>query len=145
MWALFAIAIFFYHPLFSGIEIPLHAWVTQSVTLSLLIVGFYVNVFILVPRFLLKNQLVYYFVAVILIIAAIVLVNGWVEDSLDTHWGFLAGRQNLASQPIIMRSPGKPFRKTLDRPTIIISALVLGIGTSITAIQKWQKDKQQRE
>ena len=38
-----------------------------------------------------------------------------------------------------------PRGKPIDRPTIIISALVLGIGTSITVIQKWQKDKQERE
>ena len=36
-------------------------------------------------------------------------------------------------------------RRPLDRPTIIISALVLVIGTSMTVIQKWQKDKQERE
>ncbi len=35
--------------------------------------------------------------------------------------------------------------RPIDRPTIIISTLVLGVGTSITAIQKWQKDKQKRE
>ena len=36
-------------------------------------------------------------------------------------------------------------RRHIDTPTIIISALVLVIGTSITVIQKWQKDKQERE
>ena len=33
----------------------------------------------------------------------------------------------------------------VDTLTIIITALVLGISTSITTIQKWQKDKQERE
>lgn len=145
-WVVFGIAIFFYHPLFSGIDIPYSAWITQSVTLSLLIIAFYVNVSLLVPRFLLKNQLVYYFVLIAALVVAIVFINGLVGDALDPHPAFNNSR--FVKAPGMLKTPMRLWPYTgrpIDRPTIIMSALVLGIGTSITAIQKWQKDKQKRE
>src|SRR5207244_13069537 len=78
----FGIAIFFYHPLFSGIDIPVTAWVSQSITLALLIIAFYINISILVPRFLLRNQLPYYFIMVLALVAAVVLINVWVDIAL---------------------------------------------------------------
>ena len=132
VWVVFGIAIFFYHPLFSGIDIPKQAWITQGVTLILLVLAFYTNVAVLVPRFLLHNQFVYYFATIIALVAAVVFINRWVAYALETRHLF-PGR--------IMPSP----RMLIDRPTIIISALVLVIGTSLAVIRKWQKDKQERE
>ena len=67
---------FFYHPLFSDIDIPLQAWITQGLTLGLLIIAFYINATVLVPRFLLKNRAVYYFVMITAIVATIVFIIG---------------------------------------------------------------------
>jgi len=142
IWAVFGIAIFFYHPLFSGIDIPVQAWVSQSVTLVLLIIAFYVNISLLVPRFLLKNQVVYYFVTVIALVVAVVFINVWVDAALTIE------PPNNQAPAMLMRAPRwKPGEggSHIERPTIIITALVLGIGTSVTAIQKWQKDKHKRE
>jgi len=146
VWVVFGIAIFFYHPLFSGIDIPFKAWITQTVTLILLVIAFYVNVTVLVPRFLLNNQFVYYFAMIIALVAATVFINRWVENALDTLQVFPKKRQ-AQEAGFIKPSPGimPEQRRPIDRPTIIISALVLGIGTSMTVIQKWQKDKQKRE
>jgi sensor histidine kinase YesM len=141
VWVVFGIAIFFYHPLFSGIDIPYQAWITQSVTLLLLVTAFYINVSVLVPRFLSNNQFGYYFLMIVALVATIVFVNRWVENALDPHHPFpLKPGQVVES---IRTLPG--IKPAIDRPTIFITALVLGIGTSITAIQKWQKDKQKRE
>ena len=146
VWLVFGIAMFFYHPLFSGIEISYQAWIRQAVTLILLVTAFYVNVAILVPRFLLNNQLAYYFAMIIVLIASIAFINREMENALESRQVFpenTQGRETgfIKTAPGMM--PGQ--RRPIDRPTIIIIALVLGIGTSITAIQKWQKDKQKRE
>ena len=142
IWAVFGIAIFFYHPLFSGVDIPFQAWMTQSVTLSLLVIAFYVNAIILVPRYLLKKQLCYYFLLIIAIVAAIVFINGWVDRALNIQPPINQAAELLRPPPLLHKSDQSSH---IERPTIIITALVLGIGTSITAIQKWQKDKQKRE
>ena len=146
VWVVFGIAIFFYHPLFSGIDIPYQAWIKQIVTLVLLVIAFYVNVTVLAPRFLLNNQFVYYFAMIIALVAAIGFINRWVENALDTHQEFVKNTQEQKAG--VMRHPARILpgqRRPIDRPTVIISALVLVIGTSMTVIQKWQKDKQERE
>lgn len=145
-WVVFAIGIYFYHPLFSGIEITYQAWITQTVTLVLLISAFYINIFILVPRFLLNNRLWYYFILAIALIAVVGLINRTVEMTFDDRGPFLKSRQAQSPDQVRIPPSFKPGKRSpVDRPTIIIAALVLGIGTSITAIQKWQKDKQMRE
>jgi sensor histidine kinase YesM len=146
VWVVFGIAIFFYHPLFSGIDIPLHAWITQTVTLVLLVIAFYVNVVILVPRFLLNNRFVYYFASIIALVVAIVFINRWVEYALDNRPLLPKNGRELVAE--FIKAPARMMadqRRFIDRPTIIISALVLVIGTSMTVMQKWRKDKQERE
>lgn len=140
VWVVFAIAIFFYHPLFSGIDIPLQAWMMQSVTLVLLIIAFYINATVLVPKLLLKSHAAYYFVAIIAIVATIVFIIGLTDQVLNSP-------QPLRRAAEFLRAPRlKPDRRSnIERPTIILTALVLGIGTSIAVIQKWQNDKQKRE
>ena len=139
VWSVFGLAIFFRHPVFSGIDISYQLWITQTVTLSLLVIAFYANSFFLVPRFLLKNHTVYYFVMIIVIIAAIVFINAWAETAFPK-----------ISQDPVPKMLSRQLRKPalgghINTLTMIISALVLVIGTSITVIQKWQKDKQERE
>lgn len=145
-WVVFAIGIYFYHPLFSDIDITYQAWITQTVTLVVLISAFYINVFILVPRFLLNNRLWVYFLLAIALIAAVGFINRSVEKAFDDRGPFVESRQAHSSDQVRIPPSFKPGKRSpVDRPTIIIAALVLGIGTSITAIQKWQKDKQMRE
>ena len=141
VWAVFGLAIFFRYPVFIGNGISYQLWVTQTVTLSLLVIAFYVNSSILVPRFLLKNHTVYYFVIVIAIVGVIVFINAW----LETAFPIMNSQERV---PEMLRLPRlhKPGLGThIDTLTIIISALVIVIGTSITVIQKWQKDKLERE
>ena len=140
VWAAFGVAIFFRYPVFSGSGISNQLWITQTVTFSLLVVVFYINVTILVPRLLLRNYAVYYFVIVIAIIAIIAFVNGLVERAFPV---INIGNAPGMSLPRRFREPN--LISHIDTLTVIISALVIVIGTSMTAIQKWQKDKQGRE
>jgi two-component system LytT family sensor kinase len=140
VWVAFGVAIFFRYPVFSGSGISNQLWITQTVTFSLLVIVFYLNTTILVPRFLLSNNAVYYFAIVFGIITGIAIINGWLEKSFPV---IIVGDQPLPSLPRRLREPG--ITGNIDTLTVIISALVIVIGTSITVIQKWQKDKQGRE
>jgi len=140
IWAVFGLAIFFRYPVFSGSDISYQLWITQTVTFSLLVIVFYVNSAILVPRFLLRNNTVYYFLMIIGIVVVIVFINGWMETALAMN---IRERNPELLRPRRLRDPG--LGRHIDTLTIIISALVLVIGTSMTVIQKWQKDKQVRE
>jgi sensor histidine kinase YesM len=153
VWAVFGLAIFYYQPFFSGIVIPYQFWIRQTLVLSLLVIAFYVNASVLVPGFLLRNRTGYYFIIIVGIVVGIVFINGWADRALHLHQlfeeAFHKRSQAQAAELLKHRPPpkGGPGRRggMIDTLTITIGALVLGISTSITVIQKWQKDRQERE
>jgi two-component system LytT family sensor kinase len=152
IWGVFGLVLFFYQPFFADIDIPYQFWIKQVIVLSSLVAAFYFNALVLVPNFLLKNRTGYYLALIILIIIGIVFLSGWVDRALNLHQLFeKAFHKHLQAQGELLardhdNKPAKPRRTGgLDMLTITISALVLGISTSITVIQKWQRDKQERE
>jgi hypothetical protein len=152
VWAV--LGLYFYRQLFfSNTGTPYQYWIRQTVTLSLLVIAFYLNSSVLVPRFLLKNHTAFYFIIIIGIVAAIAFINRWVDNMLSpypfTDGEFYKGRP---SQPMeLLRHRLPPKRESIfdfklrDLFTIIISALVVGISTIMTAVQKFQKDNQERK
>jgi len=152
VWGVFGLAIFFYQPFLSGVDIPYQFWIKQIFVLGLLVIAFYINSLVLVPRFLLRNRTGYYFAFIVIIVVAIVFASGWIDRALHLHQLFEEAfhKRSQAQAAEVLKHPGPPKgdrgrRGGVDTLTITISALVLGISTSITAIQKWQKDKQERE
>jgi sensor histidine kinase YesM len=146
VWAVFGLAIFYYQPVISDFEIPYQFWIKQTVELGLLVMTFYLNLFVLVPRFLLRNHRVYYFVIIICIVLAILFVN----RSLDRAYVASQERRQIQTARVLGH-PGPPRfipgRRGIPgiTLTVTITALVVGISTAMTAIQKWQKDNQQRK
>ena len=149
IWVVFGIVLFFYQPFLSDIDIPYQFWIKQIIVLSSLVAAFYINSLILVPRFLLKNLTGYYLLIIIAIVVAIVLLSGWVDRALNLHQLFDAAfHKHWQAQGWSMpqhHEPKKDKGHGIDTLTITIAAFVIGISTSITTIQKWQKDKQERE
>ncbi len=139
IWAVFGLAIFFRQPVFFSVEFSNQLWIKQTVTFGLLILAFYFNSSLLVPRLLLRNHTAYYFVTIIAIIVAIAFSSAWVDLVFRT------GRRGAAQLFQPRHFMPSSLNRHLDSLTIIISALVLVIGMSITLMQKWQKDKQERE
>jgi two-component system LytT family sensor kinase len=152
IWAAFCL--FFYRQLFlTDANIPKEYWIEQTITLGALVTAFYFNSFVLVPRILLKNHTALYFVIVICIVVAIVFINKWADDLLSIKQFNEAsfsrpGRAPGMDRPKSWRPPkpwiGMRFRIG-DLFTLIMAGLAMGISTTITAIQKWQKDNQARK
>lgn len=146
VWAVFGLAIFYYQPVISDFEIPYQFWIKQTIELSLLVMAFYLNALVLVPRLLLSNHLVYYFVIIIAIVIAILFAN----RSLDRAYAVSQEHRQIQVSERLGR-PGPPRFIPGGRGglgvtlTVTITALVLGISTAITGIQKWQKDNQERK
>ena len=136
IWGFFGV-IYFFQPITWNIAVPYQLWIKQCMILGLLVIAFYLNSFILVPKFLLKNRTGVYLLITIGVITTIVLLNsyadGWLNINQLMHAAF--------------HKSGPPKQRggrdhNWDLAMIAIIALVLGISTSITAIQKWQNDKQ---
>jgi two-component system LytT family sensor kinase len=150
IWGVFGIVLFFYQPFLSDIDIPYQFWIKQIIVLSSLVAAFYINSLILVPRFLLKNHTGYYFLIIIAIVVAVVLLSGWVDRALNLHQLFDAAfhkhwQAQGGSMPLHHLPKKDKGGRGIDTLTVTIAAFVIGISTSITTIQKWQKDKQERE
>jgi sensor histidine kinase YesM len=136
IWGVFGM-IYFFQPLTWNIAVPYQLWIKNSIILGLLVIAFYLNSSVLVPRFLLKNRTSIYFLIIIGVAAIIVLLNSYADGLLNLH--------QLLDEAFHKSGPlPKHHNRNHDWDIFIISttALVLGISTSITAIQKWQNDKQ---
>jgi two-component system LytT family sensor kinase len=136
IWAVFGM-IYFLQPLSWDIVVPYQLWIKQTLILSLLVIAYYVNSFVLVPRFLLKNYTGIYFLSIIGCATVIVVLNTYLDEWLHMHQ-LLDAAFHKVGPPRKNRNHDHDW----DFFIITVTALVLGISTSITAIQKWQKDKQ---
>ncbi|MBV8389378.1 MAG: histidine kinase [Mucilaginibacter sp.] len=139
IWGVFGM-IYFFQPLTFNIVVPYQLWIKQCLILGLLVIAYYSNSFILVPQFLLKNKTSVYFIIVISIAAVIVLANIYMDEWLNIR--------QLMEAAFHKSGPPRHHRGRdygWDFAMIAIIALVLGVSTSVTTIQKWQKDKQERE
>jgi hypothetical protein len=158
VWAVFGLAIFYYQPVISDFEIPYLFWVKQTAELSLLVIVFYMNAFVLVPMFLFKGRPVYYLVIIVGIVITILFTNRWLDKayavSQERNWIKIEDlpkeRKQQVPGDLSMRRRPPAFipggRSGLGITlTVAITTLVLGISTAITAVQKWQKDNQERK
>lgn len=138
IWGVFG-TIYFFQPLTWNISVPFQLWIKQSIVLGLVIIAYYLNSFVLVPKFLLSNRNSIYFFSIIIVVVTIVLLNGYIDRSLN-----LSQLMDAAFHKMPRHRGGRDH--TWDVPLIAALAatvaLVLGIGTSITTVQKWQYDKQ---
>ncbi|MDB5129309.1 sensor histidine kinase [Mucilaginibacter sp.] len=140
IWIVLGIVLLFNQPLGWNIEVPSQFWIKQVFIFFLLIAAYYLNAYTLVPRFLLKNRTGIYFLLIALVIAVIMVLTSWIDNYLELprlfYDAFMKKKNSLQS---IKGKHG------YDILTLAISALVLGISTSITTTQIWQRDKQRHQ
>ncbi|MFC0513248.1 sensor histidine kinase [Mucilaginibacter angelicae] len=134
IWIVFGLLLFFYQPLTWNVEFPYQFWVKQAITFFLLVAAYYFNNRVLVPRFLLHDRTAMYLITVVAVVIVFLMLNQWADKALHMHEHMDAIFHKEH------RPPKQKGRGGWDIFGTIIIALVLGIGTSITAIQKWQAD-----
>jgi len=138
-WAVFGMLLFFFQPLTWNISLPYQLWIKQNIIFCLLVVVFYFNSEIIVPHFLLKNKTVAYLLIVVGVTTIIVLINGYVDEWLKLPQLMDAAFHKGA--PHHHHDPHREWELGMIAPMIGTCALVLGISTSITVMEKWQKDR----
>jgi len=142
VWAVFG-TIYFTQPLSWRITVPYELWLKNAFILALLVISYYLNSLVLVPRFLLKNHTGIYMLIVVGVAAVVVVLNSYIDIWLNLH--------QLLDDAFHKMGPPRHHRGNhiFDLSMIVAmigtSALVLGISTSITTIQKWQTDKQKHQ
>src|ERR1700744_6082116 len=139
-WLAFAFSFLIYTP--SEIfKIPA-IWEKQILFTSMLAAGYYFNSEFLIPRLLVKGKGLYYFISVVGVLLLILFLNNFADSQLHVHRA-IEEVFHHAGPPKPHKGGGRePF---MDIYTIAIGAVILGISTSVTTIQKWNLDKQHHQ
>ncbi|MCB2379386.1 histidine kinase [Hymenobacter sp. BT635] len=147
MWGLFGLSLLLLNPVLGRFSLPPQFWVKQAVVFGLWIAAFYLTAHISVPRLLLRGHVGWFVLAILGTAAAVLLLAELVESWLNL--------QQLMEQNFRPRGSGgglrnelggfRPRPRRFDMMSLLTTLLVLGISTSIAAVQKWQADAQRRQ
>ncbi|UOQ73918.1 sensor histidine kinase [Hymenobacter cellulosilyticus] len=151
MWGLFGLSLVLLNPLLGRFELPWQFWAKQALVFALWVAAFYLTAYVSVPRLLFRGH-VGWFVLVILLTAAVVMGLSQLAESalnLQTLMDQHLRPPNGGFRPGPGRGPGpgafRPRPRRFDMVGMLTTLLVLGISTSIAAVQKWQTDTQRRQ
>lgn len=139
-WAVFGMLLFFYQPISWNITLPYQLWIKQNIIFGLLVIAFYLNSEVIVPHFLLKNKTVAYLLIVVGVTAIMVFLNGYVDLWLKLPQ-LMDAAFHKDGPPHRHHHPHSEWEMGMIAPMIGTCALVLGISTSTTVMEKWQKDR----
>lgn len=142
IWAVFG-TIYFTQPLSWRIAVPYQLWIKNGLILGLLVIAYYLNAIVLVPRFLLKNHTGLYLLIVLGVVGVVVILNSYFDYWLNLHQLLDEAFHKLG--PPRHHRGGHQWDISIIVTMITTCALVIGISTSIITIEKWQNDKQKHQ
>jgi hypothetical protein len=117
----------------------------QWVRLSGYLIVFLVNVYLLVPQFLLKKRYLNYFVLIMGLVLLVIAVNIIIHPAFVQNAGPGMNVPPDGSRPPEINSPNHkpPFMVFFD--TLIICILTVGAGTTIKLMSKWLSEEKLRK
>ncbi|PSR56357.1 sensor histidine kinase [Adhaeribacter arboris] len=140
VWVLLAFLLLLFQPLTSEVKLPFQFWIKQAILFGAWLGTFYLNAKVWVPKLLLTNRTGWFFIAALGTAVGVVLLIYLVEVGLHIpelmHQAFHPGKPRKAGM-------GPPLYSLIG--VLFSTIMVLAIGTSITTVQKWQKDAQLRQ
>lgn len=150
---LFGLLLLLCQPLAWDIVLPVQFWIKQGILFCLWVSLFFLNTSVFVPKLLFQNKMGWFVTAllgsVILVIVAIIFVDKWFNMPELMHRAFNPGVNEALQGAKLNANPVhvRPVKSgTFINPVILLATLlVIGISTSIKAVQKWQKDAEIRQ
>ena len=140
LWVLLGMMLLLFHPLSWQVDLPNEFWIKQGVLFCLLVLIFYLNAWVLVPALLFRNKTFLFILALVGIALALMILVQMVD-----LWLNLPELMFRAFRPGGGNPPPLPRSHWFNTFLLLISFLVLGISTSVSVVQKWQKDFQIRQ
>ncbi|MBD2715181.1 histidine kinase [Microvirga sp. STR05] len=147
LWGVFGLTLLLFQPFAGRVVLPPQFWMKQALVFAMWVAAFYFTARVSVPRLLFRGH-AGWFVAVLLGTAvAVTLLTQAIESWLNLPALMeQALHQGQGGQrPGGFGGPGGSPRRRFDAISMLMTLLVLGISTSITAVQKWQHDARQRQ
>ncbi|WP_266365914.1 sensor histidine kinase [Tellurirhabdus rosea] len=141
-WTLLGSTLLVIQPiLYKDVTVPTEYWIKQLLFFGLMIGMFYLNANYLVPRLLFGDKVrVALYVGMVIAAAGFAMLasrqfDQWLNLPELIHRAFHP--EDWQARP---RRPSAPF----DSYAILMTLLIIGISTSVTSVQKWQRDAQVR-
>jgi len=137
----FLVLFLMWQPLSWQIQLPNTFWIKQIVLLTMLVCIFYLNVYFWFPRYLAKNK---YLKFILFNVASVIMLAVIIEqvqtaighrEQMDKAWQ--AAHDDMT----------RPKRKKdkLDYFALLTALIIIGISTSVAAVQNVQRDQQYRQ
>lgn len=133
-WLLLGFIMLFYIPLTWNVILPGVFWLWQTILLCLLIIIFYTNAKIVVPKTIIKDNTSPFLLWAFLAIFAMQFIAFLYTSETDLH--------NKISLVLGFRKYKNPY---FDNYVLTLTLLVLGISTSWAMLQYWQKAAQHKQ
>jgi len=144
-WGLLALTLLLFQPMQGRVVLPPQYWVRQGALLVLWLGAFYATTRLSVPRLLLRGRTGWFVLALAATVLVITLLGRFLESTLHLselmRQAFHAAEEAGQARPALPRPRGGRF----DLVSLLITLLVLGIGTAITVVQHWQQEARLRE
>ncbi|UZR97385.1 sensor histidine kinase [Chondrinema litorale] len=134
VWVFLAVMLLLFQPLFVEIELPVVFWIKQGLLFILWLGAFYFNYWFFIPRILFKGNIFWFVIAVLLLCIAVVILLFLLEVYLQVP--------KQVEEAIIPNFTSKRVFPPVNTLLLVFftTFLVLGIGTCIAVVQKWQND-----
>ncbi|WP_046244762.1 sensor histidine kinase [Hymenobacter terrenus] len=140
VWGLFGLTFLLFQPLTGRLVMPPQFWLKQGLMFTVWVTTFYLTARVSVPRLLFQGRTEWFVLALVGTTVAVVLFSKFLEMSLNLPVLMDKAFEAAAGRPRLVRT-GVRF----DSMGLLTTMFVLGISTSITVVQKWQKDAQIRQ
>ncbi|MEZ0182348.1 MULTISPECIES: sensor histidine kinase [Flavobacterium] len=133
-WLLLGFIMLFYIPLTWNVVLPTVFWIWQIIVLFLLIIVFYSNARIIVPRTIIKDNTSPFLLWALLIVFVMQIIAFFYTSQTDLH--------SKIRLVLGLKKYKSPY---FDNYVLMLTLLVLGISTSWAMLQHWQKAAQHKQ
>ncbi|MEG1023575.1 MAG: sensor histidine kinase [Flavobacterium sp.] len=133
-WLLLGFIMLFYIPLTWNVVLPTVFWIWQIIVLFLLIIVFYSNARIIVPKTIIKDNTSPFLLWALLIVFVMQIIAYFYTSQTDLH--------SKIRLVLGLRKYKSPY---FDNYVLMLTLLVLGISTSWAMLQHWQKAAQHKQ
>ena len=140
VWGLFGLTFLLFQPLTGRLTMPPQFWLKQGLMFMAWISVFYLTARVSVPRLLFQGRNAQFVLMLVGTTVAVLLFSKFLDATLNLPALIDKAFMAAAGRP---RLPRTGFR--IDTMGLLTTMFVLGISTSTTVVQKWQKDAQLRQ
>lgn len=138
-WSFLALFLM-WQPLSWQIQFPITFWIKQVLLFSMLIIIFYLNFYFWFPRYLARNKYWRFILFNMVSVVALAVLMEQVKVAIN-H-----GEQMDKAFKMAREANGeKKHQDRLDYFALLTALIIIGISTSVAAVQNAQRDKQYRQ